>query len=42
VLLSGLTADPVDKTLQVLISALLFRATPRDFVAMVRGAPASA
>ena len=42
VLLSGLTADPVDKTLQVLISALLFRATPRDFITMVRGAPASA
>jgi energy-coupling factor transport system substrate-specific component len=42
VLLSGLTADPVDKTLQVLVSALLFRATPRDFVAMVRSAPASA
>lgn len=42
VLLSGLTADPVDKTLQVLFSALLFRATSRDFIAMVRGAPASA
>jgi energy-coupling factor transport system substrate-specific component len=42
VLLSGLTADPVDKTLQVLISALLFRATPRDFIAMVRSAPARA
>jgi energy-coupling factor transport system substrate-specific component len=37
VLLSGLTADPVDKTLQVLIAALLFRATPSDFIAMVRG-----
>jgi energy-coupling factor transport system substrate-specific component len=37
VLLSGLTADPVDKTLQVLVSALLFRATPSDFIAMVRG-----
>ena len=42
VLLSGLTADPVDKTLQVLVSALLFRATPSDFIAMVRGAPARA
>jgi energy-coupling factor transport system substrate-specific component len=41
-LLSGLTADPIDKTLQVLIAALLFRATPSDFVAMVRGAPARA
>ena len=37
VLLSGLTADPIDKTLQVLIAALLFRATPADFVAIVRG-----
>jgi energy-coupling factor transport system substrate-specific component len=39
VLLSGLAADPIDKTLQVLIAALLFRATPADFIAMVRSAP---
>ena len=39
VLLSGLAADPIDKTLQVLIAALLFRATPADFIAMVRGTP---
>jgi len=39
-LTSGLVADPIDKTLQVLIAALLFRATPSDFVAMVRGTPA--
>jgi energy-coupling factor transport system substrate-specific component len=40
-LLSGLTAEPVDKTLQVLLAALLYRATPRDFIAML-GAPATA
>jgi energy-coupling factor transport system substrate-specific component len=34
-LLSGLTAEPVDKTLQVLLAALLYRATPRDFIAML-------
>jgi hypothetical protein len=37
VLMSGLAADPIDKTLQVLVAALLFRATPADFIAMVRG-----
>ena len=37
---SGLVLDPMDKTLQVLVAALLLRATPKDFVAMVRGAPA--
>ncbi len=37
VLLSGLTADPVDKVIQVLIAALLYRATPADFIALVRG-----
>jgi hypothetical protein len=37
VLLSGLAADPVDKVIQVLIAALLYRATPADFIAMVRG-----
>ena len=35
-LLSGLTAEPVDKTLQVLFAALLYRATPADFIAMLR------
>jgi energy-coupling factor transport system substrate-specific component len=35
-LLSGLTADPVDKTLEVLLAALLYRATPADFIAMLR------
>jgi energy-coupling factor transport system substrate-specific component len=42
VLWSGLTADPIDKVLQVLIAALLFRATPAEFIAMVRGVPAKA
>jgi|SRR5215813_2293502 len=34
-LLSGLAAEPVDKTLQVLLAALLYRATPRDFLVML-------
>jgi energy-coupling factor transport system substrate-specific component len=37
-LLAGLTTEPVDKTLQVLIAALLYRATPQDFIAMLRPA----
>jgi len=41
-LASGLIADPIDKTIQVLIGALLFRATPSDFIALVRGKPATA
>ena len=36
VLYSGLAAEPVDKTLQVLLAALLFRATPADFIAMLQ------
>ena len=35
-LFSGLAADPVDKTLQVLLAVLLYRATPADFIAMLR------
>jgi energy-coupling factor transport system substrate-specific component len=35
-LYSGLAADPVDKTLQALFAALLYRATPTDFIAMLR------
>jgi energy-coupling factor transport system substrate-specific component len=35
-ILSGLAADPIDKTLQVLFAALLYRATPSDFIAMLR------
>jgi energy-coupling factor transport system substrate-specific component len=36
---SGLVLEPIDKTLQVLLAALLYRATPRDFLAMLRPAP---
>jgi energy-coupling factor transport system substrate-specific component len=35
---SGLIIEPIDKTLQVLLAALLYRATPRDFIAMLRPA----
>ena len=35
-LLAGFTTEPVDKTLQVLLAALLYRATPQDFIAMLR------
>ena len=35
-LLAGFTTEPVDKTLQVLLAALLYRATPQDFVTMLR------
>jgi len=41
-LLSGLTTEPIDKTLQVLLAALLYRATPREFIAMLRPAQSSA
>ena len=37
-LLSGFTTEPIDKTLQVLLAALLYRATPREFIAMLRPA----
>jgi energy-coupling factor transport system substrate-specific component len=37
---SGLIVDPIDKVVQVLFAALLFRATPSDFIALVRGKPA--
>ena len=40
-LLSGLAAEPIDKTLQVLLAALLYRATPSDFIAMLK-APSAA
>ena len=40
-MLSGLVSDPVDKVLQVLLAALLYRATPADFIVLLRGsAPA--
>jgi hypothetical protein len=38
---SGLVNDPLDKILQVLLAALLYRATPGDFIALLGGtAPA--
>ncbi len=36
-LLSGFTAEPVDKTLQLLFAAVLFRATPESFIRLIRG-----
>lgn len=39
---SVLIIEPVDKTLQVLLAALLYRATPKDFLAMLRAAPSAA
>ena len=35
-LYSGLTHEPIDKPLQVLLAALLYRATPKDFIAMLQ------
>lgn len=37
---SGLIIEPIDKTLQVLLAALLYRATPKDFLAMLQPAAA--
>jgi energy-coupling factor transport system substrate-specific component len=39
---SGLIIEPIDKTLQVLLAALLYRATPKDFLAMLQPTRASA
>jgi energy-coupling factor transport system substrate-specific component len=39
---SVLIIEPIDKTLQVLLAALLYRATPREFIAMLRPAQSSA
>ena len=41
VLLTGVATEPIDKTLQVLLAALLYRATPQEFIAMLRPAQAS-
>jgi energy-coupling factor transport system substrate-specific component len=41
-LFAGLATEPIDKTLQVLLAALLYRATPREFIAMLAPAKASA
>jgi energy-coupling factor transport system substrate-specific component len=38
-LYAGFTTEPVDKTLQVLLAALLYRATPQDFISMLRPNP---
>src|SRR6185312_6789556 len=38
-LLSGLTAEPVDKTLQLLLAVIVYRATPDSFIQLLRGAP---
>ena len=35
-LFAGLATEPLDKTLQVLLAALLYRATPREFISMLR------
>jgi energy-coupling factor transport system substrate-specific component len=35
-IMSGMAAEPIDKTLQVLLAALLYRATPSEFLAMLR------
>ena len=35
-LYAGFTTEPVDKALQVLLAALLYRATPQDFITMLR------
>lgn len=40
-LFAGLATDPIDKTLQVLLAALLYRATPREFIAMLAPAKTS-
>lgn len=41
-LLSGFATEPIDKTVQVLLAALLYRATPREFIAMLRPTKSSA
>ena len=40
-LFAGLATEPIDKTLQVLLAALLYRATPREFIALLAPAKAS-
>jgi len=41
VVFAGLATDPIDKMLQVLLAALLYRATPREFIAMLAPAKTS-
>lgn len=38
-LLSGFTAEPVDKSVQLLLAVMLYRATPDSFIRLLRGAP---
>lgn len=42
VVLSGLATDPIDKVLEVLLAALLYRATPREFIATLAPTQSSA
>lgn len=42
VVLAGLATDPIDKVLEVLLAALLYRATPREFIATLAPAQPSA
>jgi energy-coupling factor transport system substrate-specific component len=34
--LSGLTAEPIDKTIQLLLAIMLYRATPQSFIDLIR------
>jgi len=42
VVLAGLATDPIDKVLEVLLAALLYRATPREFIATLAPTQSSA
>jgi energy-coupling factor transport system substrate-specific component len=42
VVLAGLATDPIDKIVEVLLAALLYRATPREFIATLAAAKPSA
>src|SRR5436190_6737609 len=42
VVLAGLATDPIDKIIEVLLAALLYRATPREFIATLAPAQPSA
>ena len=39
---SGLMVEPIDKTLQVLLAVLLYRATPSDFIVMLQATGSAA
>lgn len=38
-ILSGFTAEPLDKTVQLLLAVLLYRATPESFIRIIRAGP---